>query len=203
MMTTPAPADADQQALAVYRHLQAGRSAAVLAAVPAALEAADARPALAARLRAWEAQAAADLGEGKRARAALRAADALATAIGDEQGIAAIAQLRAGLMRTLMARRPSDERPDTPVAHANHAVDSGDHDTGLRLAREARRLAREADDAREEVLALLVEARIPGHADAAIRSAARVADASNDRNLVTAVAHAARAAGVDLGVHIF
>lgn len=195
--------DADQLALRIYRHLQAGRAQAVLDGVGAALVAAEGRPALAARLRAWEAQAAASRGDGKRARAALRAAHGLATAIGDEQGIAAVTELRSQLMHTLLARRPPAELADTPVARANRAVDAGDEASGLELAREARNQARRAGDAREEVLALLVEARVAGHAEQAIRTAAAVADRSNDRNLVTAVAHAARAAGVDLGVHIF
>lgn len=195
--------DVDQMALQLYRHLQAGRAQAVLDGVHAALAAAEERPALAARVRAWEAQAAASRGDGKRARAALRAAHALATAIGDEQGVAAVTELRSQLMHTLMARRPPAELADTPVARANQAVDAGDEALGLKLARAARDQARRSGDAREEVLALLVEARISGHAEPAIRSAAAVADQSNDRNLVTAVAHAAKAAGVDLGVHVF
>jgi hypothetical protein len=52
-------------------------------------------------------------------------------------------------------------------------------------------------------MALLALARAPGEAEAAVREAADVADRSNDMNLVTAVARAARAAGVVLPPLIF
>ena len=62
---------------------------------------------------------------------------------------------------------------------------------------------RSSDDAREEVLSLLALARIPGRCEAAIKDAQSVADSSSDKNLVTAVARAARAAGVPLPKQIF
>lgn len=206
LLLAPAAADlpADDLARQLYEALQRGENSAALEQVPAALDAATDRPALAARIHAWEAQAATVLGDGKRARAALRSAQALATAVGDDAGVAAIAQLRAGLMQALLAHRQAPPAPpDTPVARANAAVDRGELEHGAKLAEAARHEAQAASDPREEVLALLVMARIPGRAEPSIREAARVADQSNDRNLVTAVAHAARAAGVDMGVHIF
>ena len=82
-------------------------------------------------------------------------------------------------------------------------MDEGRIEEGTQLAQQAQQLAAEAGDAREEVLAWLVLARIPVHATRAITQAHAVADEANEPGLITAVAHAARAAGVDLPVHIF
>jgi hypothetical protein len=156
------------------------------------------RPALLARLLAWEAQAAAALGEGPRARQALRKAKGLAQAEGDAEGEAAISALQAQLMQRLMAAKPPPPDTTTAIGAALAAFDRGDAAAGLRLAHEAYAQATADNDPREQVLALLAIARSPPHAIDAIATAAGIADASDDFNLVTAVSKAAKMAGLAL-----
>ncbi len=194
----------DALALEVYRRLQADDPRGALALAADALPLTAGRPGLEARLRCWSAQAHIELGAFKPAREALRAALAVAQAAGDPDGESAVAQLRLQLSaRQLAAAPPAAELPDTPVGRAAAAFDRGDPEAGARLAREARAAAAAVGDPREEVMALLALARAPGEAEAAVREAADVADRSNDMNLVTAVARAARAAGVALPPLIF
>jgi len=195
---------ADDLALEAYRRLQAGDPRGALREIAAALPLMAGRPALEARLRCWSAQAQMDLGDFKEARTALREALTLAQASGDPAGESAVAQLRLQLSARQLAKAPpAAELPDTPVGRAAAAFDRGDVAEGARLAQEARLAAVQDADPREEVMALLALARAPGEAEAAVRAAADVADRSNDRNLVTAVARGARAAGVVLPPRIF
>ena len=46
-------------------------------------------------------------------------------------------------------------------------------------------------------------ARLPHRTESALKQAHQIADTSGDMNLVTAVARAAKAAGVDFGVRVF
>ncbi len=101
------------------------------------------------------------------------------------------------------AAAPAPSTPSTPSGRAVAAFDAGDPDFGAQLARAAIAAAREAADPREEVIALLALARHPDHTEASIRAAADVADRANDFNLVTAVAHAARSAGVTFAPKVF
>ena len=83
------------------------------------------------------------------------------------------------------------------------ALDAGKLKSGELLALGALRQARDANDNRESVLALLALARLPHRTEAALMQAHAIADASGDMNLVTAVAHAAKAAGMSFGVRVF
>ena len=199
----PERQDPDHLALHIYQCLQRGAHRDALARMAEAQTAAVERPALMARLLAWEAQAAAALGEGPRARQALRKARALAQAEGDTEGDAALAALQAQLMQRLMAAKPPAPDEGTVVGRALAAFDRGDATEGLRLANQAYAIATDDNDARERVLALLAVARSPAHALDAIAAAAQIADDSGDFNLVTAVSKAAKMAGYTLPDHVF
>ena len=82
-------------------------------------------------------------------------------------------------------------------------MDAGDLEGGAALARQARIEAQSMGNARDEVFALLALARIDGQEDSAIRAAFAVADASDDKNLVTAVSRAAGAASVKIPKKVF
>ena len=204
-----APADAperqdpDHLALHVYQAIQRGAPREALGLSAEAQVAAADRPELLARLLAWEAQAAADVGEGPRARQALRRARGLAQSIGDTEGDAALAGLQAQLMQRLMASRPPPPDEATPIGRALAAFDRGDEDEGVRLAAHCLALGRADGDPRAQVLALLAIARSPSRASGAIEEALNVADKSDDFNLVTAVSKAAKAAGLSLPPRVF
>lgn len=163
------------------------------------------RPALLARHSAWMAQAHMLRGEHRQARGALKQALALAEASGDIDALPALRKLSTEIFRATSAAAAAQSAPlpDTQLGRALAAIDSGDHQAGVSLAISARSAAKAQGDAREEVFALLALARIPGRAEDAILTAHGVADTSADKNLVTAVARAARAAGVELPKQIF
>jgi hypothetical protein len=194
----PERQDPDHLALHVYQCVQRGENRAALDRMAEAQTAAAERPGLLARLLAWEAQAAAALGEGPRARQALRKAKGLAQAEGDAEGEAAITALQAQLMQRLMAAKPPPADTTTALGAALAAFDRGDAEAGLRHAHAAYAQATADNDPREQVLALLAIARSPPHAIDAIATAAGIADASDDFNLVTAVSKAAKMAGLAL-----
>lgn len=187
-----------QDALAA---LKRGDGAAVLAMAPELLRTAGDNQPIKSRVLAWLGQAEMLEGNLSAASQAVRQAMAIAREIGDDKGQLALRGLQAQLMVKRQEARggaaptlPID-LPNTPVARANAMIQMGDLTQGEALARTARKLAHEAGDAREEVLALLSLARIPTAVEEALSEAAAVADASGDMNLVTAVAHAAKAAG--------
>ena len=122
----PERQDPDHLALHVYQCVQRGENRAALDRMAEAQTAAADRPALLARLLAWEAQAAAALGEGPRARQALRKAKGLAQAEGDAEGEAAITALQAQLMQRLMAAKPPPPDTTTAIGAALAAFDRGD-----------------------------------------------------------------------------
>jgi len=93
--------------------------------------------------------------------------------------------------------------PDTLLGKAVAAIDANDNETGASLARQARIEAQSMGNFRDEVFALLALAKIPGQEDSAIRAAYEVADSVDDKNLVTAVSRAAKAADVPLPKKIF
>jgi hypothetical protein len=86
------------------------------------------------------------------------------------------------------------------VEAAVEALRAGRTDEAAALATAAH--AR-ASGPREAVLALLALAEVPGRARYALVSAHEVADACGDPNLVTAVARAAKAAGVEFPPYVF
>ena len=183
--------------------------AAVLARAPELLRLAGENLGLKGRVLAWLAQAEMFNGDLKAASQAARQALAVAREAGDDKGQLAIRGLQAQITmkRQEAAGREASplpiDLPNTPVSRAMSLITMGDLAQGEALAREARRLAKAAGDAREEVMALLALARVPSCTNEAIAEAATVADASSDMNLVTAVAKAAKAAGIPLPPKVF
>jgi hypothetical protein len=160
---------------------------------------------LQARHAAWTAQAHQLQGQTDQALIKIREAIALATTANDPEAVAALKGLKVQIVtgKAAAAQPGALPLPDTLLGRAVAAMDSGDHDTGAGLARQARIEAQSTGNARDEVLSLLAMARICGQEDSAIRAAYRVADASDDKNLVTAVARAARAAAISLPKKVF
>jgi len=158
------------------------------------------RPALQARNAAWASQAHRILGNLDQALVFIREAIGLAQVAGDAQAIPALKALKVELVTGRAASKAAATAPlpDTLLGAALQAMDDGQLEEGGRLARQARLQAQSEGNAREEVFSLLALARIPGQEDSAIRAAHGVADQSDDKNLVTAVARAARAASVPL-----
>jgi hypothetical protein len=195
---------ADDLALQLYRALQRRDPEAATRLGDAALDAGVGRPRLLGRLHAWLAQAHDQLGAGKAARRHLRAALKIARTLDDPEELAALRPLQEQIVsRVVSANAPAPAPPATGAGRASAAFDVGEPALGERLARAALADARASEDNRETVLALLALARHPDHREAAIREAAAFADGTNDRNLVTAVAHAARAGGVHLAPKVF
>ena len=163
------------------------------------------RPALRARHATWTAQAHQLRGELKQAITLVRQAIALAQAAGEADAIPTLQALKADLVRAQLAGQNAQRNtlPDTLLGRAVDAMDTGDLEQGASLARQARIEAQSLGNYRDEVMALLALARVSGQEDSAIRAAFVVADASEDKNLVTAVARAAAAAGVSLPKMIF
>lgn len=193
----------DQRALHAYRLLQSGQAAQAVEALQALLPEVVDRPALASRLHAWATQALLIEQDAKGARKHLSKALRIARAQGDAAALEALAPLQQAVFAAMTAAARPAPTPETPAARAVAAYDAGDAQEGERLARAARAAAVQSGDTKEEVVALLALARSPDCTAAAIHEAAQVADQSGDRNLVTAVAKAAAAAGVDLGVRVF
>jgi hypothetical protein len=163
------------------------------------------QPQLRARLAAWTAQAHLLRGELAQAKTMINNAIALATIAGEPEAISALRGLKADIIRGKAAGASATPvpLPDTLLGQACTALDDGRQKEGLHLARQARIEAQSMGNARDEVLSLLALARIPGQEDSAIRAAHEVADASNDKNLVTAVARAGKAANVPLLNKVF
>ena len=197
----------DRLVASAYQTLAGGRADAALPLLDealAALPAPDQRPALQARLHGWRCQALLDLRRPAEASTAALHAIRAARAAGDDDGVIALRQLQqqaAAQAAALRAAPAGDD--DSPLALAVAALDAGALQKGELLALGAREHARRAADPRGEVFALLALARIPRRAASAIRQAAQVADTSGDKNLVTAVARAASAAGVPLTPRVF
>jgi hypothetical protein len=158
------------------------------------------RPALQARHAAWAAQAHRIEGNTDAAIASIKQAISLAQVAEETDAIPALKALKIELVTGRAAGHAAANLPlpDTLLGQAMTALDEGAMEQGGQLARQARLQAQSEGDFREEVFALLALARIPGQEDSAIRAAHGVADQSNDKNLVTAVARAARAANVAL-----
>jgi len=161
------------------------------------------RTALQARVAAWTAQAHQLNGDLDAALEHIRNAIALAQTAGETEAIAPLRQLKAGIIsgRAAIVSATQAPLPDTPIGRAITEMEQGNLEQGARLARQARLLAQSEGNYRDEVLALLALARIPGQEDSAIRAAHEVADESDDKNLVTAVSRAANAAKVTLPRH--
>ena len=163
------------------------------------------RPSLRARHATWMAQAHQLRGEFDQATSMIRHAITLATIAGDADALPALKTLKAQLVAGRIAAANAGELPlpETLLGRAVYAMDQGNMDEGAHLARQARIEAQSVANSRDEVLALLALARIPGLEDSAIRAAYDVADLSSDKNLVTAVSRAAHAAAVSLPKKVF
>jgi hypothetical protein len=163
------------------------------------------RPALRARHATWTAQAHQLRGEFEQAASMIRHAIALAQAAGETDALPGLKALKADIVRGKVAAQGAGElpMPDTLLGRAVTAMDQGDLEGGATLARQARIEAQSMGNARDEVFALLALARIEGQEDSAIRAAFVVADASDDKNLITAVSRAAGAASVGLPKKVF
>ena len=163
------------------------------------------RPALRARHATWTAQAHQIRGEFEQAASMIRHAIALAQAAGESDALPGLKALKADIVRGKVASKTADTLPlpDTLLGRAVSAMDQGDLEGGAALARQARIEAQSLGNARDEVFSLLALARSPGQEDSAIRAAFTVADASDDKNLVTAVSRAAGAASVALPKKVF
>jgi hypothetical protein len=158
------------------------------------------RPALRARHAAWMGQAHQLQGNLEEALISVREAITLAQTAQEIDALPALKALKVELVtgRAAVQAAANAPLPDTLLGRALMALNEGDTDDGARLARHARLQAQSEGDFRVEVFSLLALARIPGQEDSAIRAAYAVADSSDDKNLVTAVARAARAAAVPL-----
>ena len=181
------------------------------------------RPGAEARAAAWRAQALDALGRLPEAERAAAEAVRLARRAGEADGVTAARGLHQRLLASLAASAVADKArlADLPLAETSDDVLLGSHPEGPAvLVRKANVLcdlgrpqeavasaARALDvlratgghERRDEVLALLTLARaLPEDAAARIHEAHAIADASDDMNLLTAVAKAASAAGVRL-----
>ncbi len=180
------------------------------------------RPALEARGAAYRAQALRELGRLDEAERAAAAAVQLAKRAGDVDGVAQLRGLHASILAGVAATRaaaqerardatladqPDDaliagltgaERAAALVRKAGALADAGRAEECLAVTTRAVAEARAAGTPREEVLALLCAARVAVDPAVPIGAAHMVADMASDMNLVTAVARAARAAGVAL-----
>ncbi len=190
----------------VIAHLKKEEGAPVLALAPALLAASAENRALRARVLAWLGQAEMFTGNHKGAAQAVRQAIAIAQELGDTQGVNQLKSLQAQITmrrQASLTAAPPAELLDTPLFRADAAISRGAFAEGEALAREIIATAVATQNPRDHVLALLAIARVPGRAADAILEAAGVADASEDMNLVTAVARAAKAAGVEIPAKIF
>lgn len=201
---------ADNKALfdEVIEALKREDGASVLARAPELLAASADSKGMRARVIAWLGQAEMFNGNFKAAGQAVRQAIALATEAGDNEGVQALKALQAQVAMRRQAAKGMEAAPlpldlNTPVSRAAAAIHQGDLRTGEVLALEGLTQAEAAGDFREQILALLTLARLPGQAERHILRAVEVADQSDDMNLVTAAAKAAQAAGIALPKKVF
>lgn len=215
----------DTRAVAAFEALRREAWAEALAHAEA-ISAPD-RPALAARAAAYRAQALRELGRLEDAERAAADAVQLAKRAGDTSGVSQLRVLHASILQGVTATRlaAQEQARDAPLADTADEVllaphrgpdraaalvrkacalaDAGRRDEALAAAARAGEEAHRTGTPREEVLALLCAARVADDPAASIHAAHAVADAADDMNLVTAVAKAAKAAGVTLAAPRF
>ena len=186
----------------VVAALRRGAADQALAAIPEAALQAGEDPRLQGRILAWHAQALGMQGQHRAALDSLREAIRLAKAHEAPEQVAALRRLQAEWLLALQAPPTlgATAAPTSKLERALAAIGAGDPTVGEALAEQA--LA-EAQDAKEQVVALLALANLPHRAAEAIADAARIADDAGDMNLVTAVARGARQAGVELPAHVY
>jgi len=106
----------------------------------------------------------------------------------------------------LAGARTPIEQVDALVRRANAEMDDGDVEIGRGLSLKAIVLSRDTcpQAARQRVLALLCYLRtVPSDAQELLEEAHAVADSTDEPQLVTAIAHAARTLGISLPTHVF
>jgi len=193
----------DALAERIYQAVQDDRFAEALEMIEGTISDRTDRPLLHARLLAWEGQSWLGLNQLERAQQSILKGMSLARRTGDKPGVRALQGLHRNVLARMAALKPPPLHQPTLLSEAQQAFDKGELETGAELARRALHKARSEDDPREQVLALLALARSPALAQDAVLRAHRVAQDSEDSNLVSAVARAASAAQVELPAHVF
>lgn len=210
-----APAGLDAALAATWEHLRARRWDAALDALPTVED--PARPGAMTRIHAFRAQALYELGRMADADRSVTIALRWARAEPGQPGLASVRGLQARILASLATQQVAERERRADAALVERADDAlaAEPDGWALRVRKAHVLADlgRADDAartaepvwsqaqaplRERILAALILARCTGDAARWIHAAHAEADAADDTNLLTAVAHAARSAGVTL-----
>ena len=195
----------DSLALQAYELLRQDETSRAVAVIDDALTVlGEARPHLRARLWSWRAQALLGQRNPTAAITAIRQGLRIARQAQDSDGLQALRTLQQqamGMAAALNVTPPAED--DSPLALAMRAIDDGNMKMGEILALGALAHARKEGDARDVVFACLALARIEHRQDAALNDARRHADASGDKNLITAVVRAFRAAGQEIPAKVF
>jgi tetratricopeptide (TPR) repeat protein len=194
---------ADDVGAEIYQSLQRSEFEAALEKVQLGLSLSQDRPRLQARLYAWKGQALLGLKRHKDAQKAIVSGISLARKAGDTKGAEALRDLHRDIVARIVALSPPVQSHESPLTRALAAFDAGLVDEAIALVRVAIREAEESGEPRDRVLALLALARAPGQEEVAILTAHGIAQESDDFNLVSAVARAAKAADIDLPPHVF
>lgn len=199
------PTRPDSLALQGYQCLASGDHQAAIDAIDAALaQLAEERPGLQARLWGWRCQALLATRQPQQAIRSVRQGIRAARAAEDADGVQALRELQKQAMAQAAALKvPPPEDDDSPLALAIRALDDGKEQLGEILALGALAHARKHGEPRDVIFAYLALARVPHRTEQAILSARQYADEVGDRNLVTAVAHASRAANVVIPPKVF
>jgi tetratricopeptide (TPR) repeat protein len=191
---------ADEAAERVYIALQQDDFSSALDSIEQALGLSEQRPLLRARLLAWQGQAFLGLHQLEPAQQSVLRGLSLARKAQDTHGVEALRRLHREIIARLAARHPPPDIADSWISKSCIAFDEGLDTRGVEFARKA---LDEADTPRDQVLALLALARSPEQATDAVFQAHKIAQSSEDFNLISAVAKAARAAKIVLSPHVF
>ena len=190
---------------AAYARLRSGDHAAALELIEAM---GDLSAEEAARVHAWRGQALRALGRPAEGARAVIDAIRAARAVGDAEAVETLRALHAELAASAAAAQAAESGRRADAWLVSAADDSFDADTLIRKAgalHDAQQFAAAAacldlaaersTSPREAVLVRLARARLTRD-PAEVYAAHALAEAADDQNLITAVAHAARALGV-------
>ncbi|MEL6347899.1 MAG: hypothetical protein AAFV53_32635 [Myxococcota bacterium] len=188
-----------------YERLLTGDAEGALPYLEQAIAEVQDRPRLKARLLSWKAQALLATRRPQKANRIAMQALKIARGCGDTEGVQALQDLQSQALAqaaAINAVKPQGT-DETPLGAAVKALDEGRTQLGEILALGAREHARKQHIPRDEVFALLALARLPHRTGWAIEQARQVADRAGDKNLVTAVSRAAKAAGIKIKPQVF
>lgn len=203
MMVTD-PTRPDSLALTAYQRLSQGNNDGAIESIDDALaRLGEERPGLRARLWGWRCQAHLNQRDAQQAITAVREGLRAARDAGDVNGLKALRDLQSQAMAMAAALKVTAPTDDAPLSQAIRALEAGKEQLGEILALGALAHARKEGTPRDVVFAYLTLARVPRRTEAAILDAHRYADTTSDKNLVTAVARAASAAGVTIAPKVF